>query len=152
MDNSLKGLLLAAGVIITCIVVGLAFYISREARDTANTGAGQISKMNAEFNESDKVMYDGLEVSGSEVINVVNKFKNEALSVTVKNGKGTSVSYGRTITITDGVGTLGSSSTADIKDAQVSTNGAYINPNGQFKGSVIRDSNNVIVGINFVQV
>ena len=87
MENSLKGLMLAAGVIITCIVVGLGFFISREARDTASNGAGQISKLNAEFNESDKVMYDGLEVSGSEVINVINKYKNEEVGVMVYTKK-----------------------------------------------------------------
>jgi len=83
MDNSLKGLILAAGTIITCIVISLGFYISREARDTAASGAGQISKLNAEFNESDKVMYDGLSVSGSEVINVINKFKNGDIAIQV---------------------------------------------------------------------
>ena len=31
MENSLKGLILAAGTIITCVVISLAFYISREA-------------------------------------------------------------------------------------------------------------------------
>ncbi len=46
MENSLKGLLLAAGTIITCVIIGLGFYIAREARDTAANGAGQISKLN----------------------------------------------------------------------------------------------------------
>ena len=88
MENSLKGLLLAAGTIITCIIIGLGFYIAREARDTAANGAGQISRLNAEFNESDKVIYDGLKVSGSEVINVINKFKNEPISIQVTTKKG----------------------------------------------------------------
>ena len=39
MENSLKGLLLAAGTIITCIIISLGFYIAREAKDTAATGA-----------------------------------------------------------------------------------------------------------------
>ena len=87
MENSLKGLLLAAGTIITCIVISLGFFIAREARDTAADGAGQISKLNAEFNESDKVMYDGLKVSGSEVINVINKFRNNTLAIKVVTKK-----------------------------------------------------------------
>ena len=32
MENSLKGLMLAAGIIITCIIISLGFYIAREAR------------------------------------------------------------------------------------------------------------------------
>lgn len=149
MDNSLKGLILAAGTIITCIVISLGFYISREARDTAASGAGQISKLNAEFNESDKVMYDGLSVSGSEVVNVINKFKNGDISVQV-NTKKSSNYY---VNVLDDKQTeiIGSSS-ASVKSAQNSQSSAYINPNGQFQGSIIRDVNYTIIGIIFSQV
>lgn len=148
MDNSLKGLVLAAGTIITCIVISLGFYIAREARDTAAGGAGQISKLNAEFNESDKVMYDALEVSGSEVVNVVNKFKNDDIAVKVTTMKGTNY-YINTLTNSDT--SLGTASTASIKDAQKSTSGTFINPNAQFSGEVLRDANQTIIGIAFKQ-
>ncbi len=148
MDNSLKGLILAAGTIITCIVVGLGFFIAREARDTAASGAGQISKLNAEFNESDKVMYDGLSVSGSEVINVINKFKNQDLSIKVTTGKGTFY-YNHTL---NGDGnSLGSGSGTSVKEAQKTTSSNYINPNAQFMGAVVRDANNAIIGLAFAQ-
>lgn len=148
MENSLKGLLLAAGTIITCVIVGLGFYIAREARDTAANGAGQIAKLNAEFNESDKVIYDGLKVSGSEVVNVINKFKNDFLCIEVKTKKGTS-SYNHTLNgdktaLTEGTG-------ASVKEAQNRKSETYINPNGQFLGRVIRDTNNTIIGISFEQ-
>ena len=149
MDNSLKGLILAAGTIITCIVISLGFYISREARDTAASGAGQISKLNAEFNESDKVMYDGLSVSGSEVINVINKFKNGDIAIQV-NTKKSSTYYDNVLDDkqTEIIGT----SSASVKSAQNSQSNVYINPNGQFLGSIIRDVNYTIIGIIFSQV
>ncbi len=71
MENSLKGLMLAAGIIITCIIISLGFYIAREARDTASEGTGQINQLQAEFTDASKTMYDGTEVSGSEVLNVI---------------------------------------------------------------------------------
>jgi hypothetical protein len=149
MDNSLKGLILAAGTIITCIVISLGFYISREARDTAASGAGQISKLNAEFNESDKVMYDGLNVSGSEVVNVINKFKNGDIAIQV-NTKKCSTYY---VNILDDKQTvINGSSSASVKTAQNSLSSVYINPNAQFQGSIIRDVNNTIIGIIFAQV
>lgn len=148
MENSLKGLLLAAGTIITCVIVGLGFYIAREARDTASNGAGQIARLNAEFNESDKVIYDGLKVSGSEVVNVINKFKNDLLSIEVKTKKGTNY-YNHTMN--SGKTALSEGKGASIKAAQDRMNENYINPNGQFNGSVIRDSNNTIIGISFEQ-
>lgn len=149
MENSLKGLLLAAGTIITCVVVGLGFYIAREARDTASGGAGQISRLNAEFNESDKVMYDGLEVSGSEVVNVINKYKNSLVSIKVVTKKGTAY-YGCNLNAEENE--LSGSSTASIKDAQKSTSVTYINPSAQFVGQIIRDKNNAIIGICFQQM
>lgn len=149
MENSLKGLLLAAGTIITCVVVGLGFYIAREARDTASGGAGQISRLNAEFNESDKVMYDGLEVSGSEVVNVISKYKNNLVSIKVVTKKGTTY-YGCNMNSTEDE--LAGSSTASVKDAQKSTSATYINPSAQFGGQIIRDKNNAIIGICFQQM
>lgn len=144
MENSLKGLLLAAGTIITCIVLGLGFYIAREARDTAAGGAGQISKLNAEFNESDKVMYDGLEVSGSEVVNVINKYQNGTISIKVTTKKNTT--YYCNPSVGGGSGSCGS-----VKEAQKPDSGIYINPNAQFVGEVIRDVNKTITGLAFSQ-
>lgn len=144
MENSLKGLLLAAGTVITCIIIGLGFYIAREARDTASSGAGQINRLNAEFMESDKVMYDGIQVSGSEVVNVINKFKNDELCIEVKTKK-SSTTYGYTNT------SLTEKSSHSIKETQNLKGNNYINPNGLFLGEVIRDTNNVIVGLLFTQ-
>ena len=93
MENSLKGLILAAGTIITCVVISLGFFISREAKDTAANGANQINRLNAEFLESDKTIYDGATVSGSEVINVIKRFADEKLSIYVKTNK-SSTFYG----------------------------------------------------------
>lgn len=150
MENSLKGLLMAAGTIITCIIIGLGFYIAREARDTAAGGAGQISRLNAEFNESDKVLYDGLEVSGSEVINVINKFKNGSISIKVQtNSNKTPIYYVNLLKDNDTI--LGEASSASIKEAQKFGSSAYINPNAQFLGYIMRDENNAIIGIGFTQ-
>lgn len=150
MENSLKGLLLAAGTIITCIVISLGFYIAREARDTASNGAGQITKLNAEFNESDKIIYDGLEVSGSEVVNVINKFKNEEVGVIVSTKKSTA-HYIYALSFSNNIAALGSNISTSTKETQNVTSATYINPNAQFVGEVLRDTNNAIVGIRFIQ-
>ena len=155
MENSLKGLLLAAGTVITCIVIGLGFYIAREARDTANKGAGQISKLNAEFSESDKIMYDNISVSGTEVINVINKFKNDDMGIIVNTKKTKNIQFNRNLTNSTSNGVvvykLGGNASTKVKDSQDINNNIYINPNGQFLGQVLRDENNVVVGIQFTQ-
>lgn len=148
MDNSLKGLILAAGVIITCLVVGIGFYISREANATATSGVGQISKMNKEVSESDKSMYEGMDVSGSEVINIINKYKTDDISIKVTTKKST-VYYVRNLKNSDSE--LSTGSTASVKDAQTITSDYYINQKAQFTGEVLRDVNDTIIGLSFQQ-
>lgn len=148
MENSLKGLMMAAGIIITCIMISLGFYIAREASDTASSGTGQINELQAEFADTSKMMYDNTEVSGSEVINVIRKFGDEMLGVKVQTKKNTSFYIYQ---FNDADGSLKNSSALDYKSAQVATNSNYINPTGRFLGAVVRDANGTITGLSFVQ-
>lgn len=148
MENSLKGLMLAAGIIITCIIISLGFYIAREASDTASSGTGQINELQAEFADTSKTMYENTEVSGSEVINVIRKFSDEMIGVKVQTKKNTSY-YIYQFNDTDG--SLKNASTLDYKSAQNATSANYINPTGRFLGAVVRDANGTITGLSFVQ-
>ena len=148
MENSLEGLMLAAGSIITCIIISLGFYIAREASDTASSGTGQINELQAEFADTSKTMYENTEVSGSEVINVIRKFSDEMIGVKVQTKKNTSY-YIYQFNDTDG--SLKNASTLDYKSAQNATSANYINPTGRFLGAVIRDANGTITGLSFVQ-
>jgi len=144
MENSLKGLVLAAGIIITCLIVGLGFYIAREAKDTAAGGVGQINKLNSEFADTSKSMYEGTEVSGSEVVNAIRRFQNETVGLQVVTNK-TSSFY--TYNFNPATGELGTSSALTFKSAQNELNNNYINPNGRFEGDVVRDKNGTITGL-----
>ncbi|MCI7130856.1 MAG: hypothetical protein MSA09_09990 [Lachnospiraceae bacterium] len=148
MENSLKGLMLAAGIIITCIIISLGFYIAREASDTASSGTGQINELQAEFSDTSKTMYENTEVSGSEVINVIRKFSDEMIGVKVQTKKNTSY-YIYQFNDTDG--SLKNASSLDYKSAQNVTSSNYINPTGRFLGTVVRDANGTITGLSFVQ-
>ena len=148
MENSLKGLMLAAGIIITCIIISLGFYIAREASDTASSGTGQINELQAEFADTSKTMYENTEVSGSEVINVIRKFSDEMIGVKVQTKKNTSY-YIYQFNDTDG--SLKNASSLDYKSAQNVTSSNYINPTGRFLGTVVRDANGTITGLSFVQ-
>ena len=136
MENSLKGLMLAAGVVITCIVISLGFYMSREAKNAANNGISQISNMTA-VNDAAKEMYDGLSISGREVVSVLKKYADElndgSLIVSVATGKGATA-----------VNTAYTAAYSATNDPTVYTNTSYINPNGVFKGFVSHDAKGVI--------
>lgn len=149
MENSLKGLILAAGIIITCIIISLGFYVAREARDTASNGTGQINKLQAEFADTSKTMYDGTEVSGSEVLNVIRKYSEDAFGILVHTNK-QSTYYHYQFNVTSGE--LEKSVNNSYKNAQDVSNKSYINPNGRFEGSVVKDANGTITGLIFTQV
>ena len=143
MENSLKGLMLAAGIIITCIIISLGFYIAREARDTASEGTGQINQLQAEFTDASKTMYDGTEVSGSEVLNVIRKFSDETMGILV-----TYYNYNFDVD----KGELGKALDNSYKNAQDVASDKYINPTARFQGSIVKDVNGTIIGIVFAQV
>ncbi|MDF2589601.1 MAG: hypothetical protein K0S41_3442 [Anaerocolumna sp.] len=138
MDNSLKGLILAAGVIITCLVIGLGFFISREAKNTSNNGAGQISSMNTEYQDMDLVIYDGLLVSGKEVQELIKKTDYTTTT-------------GLQILVKTGLNTTGKSYSATPTSFPARGNNDYINPTAQFSGLIERDANNIISKITFTQ-
>ena len=148
MENSLKGLILAAGIIITCIIVSLGFYIARQAKTTAQGGAGELQKLQAEFDDSTKTIYDGTIISGNEVRNAIRKFQGEKLGILVTTKK-SSTYYGYQFSAD--TGELSEAASGDYAKAQTEGNASYINPNGKFYGTLIRDVNGSITGIVFKQ-
>lgn len=149
MENSLKGLLLAAGIIITCIVVSLGFYIARGAKSTAQSGVSEINKLHAEFEESSKTVYDGAVVSGTEVLNALKKFKGERIGFLVDT-KQAQASYNYHFSLETGA--LEDEIETDYMKLQVVGKSTYINPNASFRGSIYRNANGIITGIYFKQI
>lgn len=147
MENSLKGLILAAGTIITCVVISLGFYISREAKNTASTGTNQINKVNTEFAESDKTIYDGTNISGSEVVSVIKRLEGEQTGVYVKTTESNTF-YGYEFNIDSGE--LVQMTTNKYTSTDASSK-QYINPYATYIGEVVRNSNNAITGLIFTQ-
>ncbi len=148
MENSLKGLMLAAGIIITCVIISLGFYIAREASDTASAGTGQLTELQAQFADTSKTIYDNATVSGSEVLNAIRKFADETIGIKVVTKK-KSTYYIYNFSDTDG--SLKKQSSVEYKTAQDASKDNYINPTGKFTGQVVRDVNGVITGIIFTQ-
>lgn len=145
MDNSLKGLMLAAGVVITCIVVGLGFYISREAKNTSSGGISQITKMNSEYQDINKTMYDGIKVSGREVVEAIEKYESE-----ISDGNFSIVVFTGKKEVESG-GIVFDSKNYPYKEAKEKKNTNYINPDGNFLGETKVDDNGVVTTMTFVQ-
>lgn len=145
MDNSLKGLILAAGVVITCIVVGLGFYISREAKNTSSGGISQITRMNSEYQDINKTMYDGIKVSGREVVEAIEKYEDE-----IRSGVFSIIVY-TGIRNNSSSGIVFQSTQYDIERIKQKKSEYYINPDGNFLGETFLDQNGVVTMMTFVQ-
>ena len=145
MDNSLKGLILAAGVVITCIVVGLGFYISREAKNTSSGGISQITRMNSEYQDINKTMYDGIKVSGREVVEAIEKYEDE-----IRSGVFSIIVY-TGIRNTTSSGIIFQSNQYDIEKIKEKKSEYYVNPDGNFLGETFLDQNGVVTMMTFVQ-
>lgn len=147
-----KVMFLAAGVVIALMIIGVIFAMGNKFKDAAEKAGDKGESMLLDMLESDITVYDGNEVSGSEVLNAISKFKNEEFSVWVcTKGNAAGTYYGYNLTANGGTYELGSASSAKIADAKKVTNSVYINPTAKFLGEVLLNANGAKIGVKFVQ-
>ena len=142
MDSALKGLLLSAGVILTCIVIGVGFFVAREAKATAVASSNQLASYQKEISESSLTKYDGMEVNGSDVINFTKKqlMKYDATE--------SAPIYVRIETSSHSESYVNNSYLKKIRDFE---DKRYVNPMQLFLGTCVWDENDVNVGIIFTE-
>lgn len=150
MNNGLKALLIAAGIIITCIVAGLAFQNTREGKAQASSAFAQFNTTMSEYQDLGKSMYDGLLVSGAEVRRLIENSINtkEYLQIKVITGDGTEKGYVYENFDTE---TLKLSKESKSVPSEDKGSNGYINSKAVFLGSIIKDKNGMIVQILFEQ-
>ena len=144
MSNGLKLMIIAAGTIIQCIVVSIAIQLAKVSRSTSNQYEHYLNSIYNDLSTVDLTMYDGLEVYGSDVINLIKRelgkfdgVKQGPIKVTVSTSITPYVEY----TYDNGI---------YIEDMQNFTSKRYIHPLNKFRGTVIYNANEVIEKIVFV--
>ncbi len=147
-SNSFEPLKMAVVGIIVVFVVGMAFFLFRQASSNLSTVTGKVTQMTAEMAEADVSMYDGTTVTGSEVINAINRYKSEEMGVIVTTKNNVVAYYNRKI---EGGSLKGSSGCSSLRTAQIKSENNYINPTGKFEGTIRKNSNDAIIGISFQQ-
>jgi hypothetical protein len=141
-DNGLKALILAAGVLITCLVLSIGFNFSNESQAISASSTEQLVDFANELSDSDIKMYDGLDVTGSDVVNFIKRELSDYSSseiapvyVYVKTTNGENTYYNGEY----------------ISNIQNFTTTKYIKPTSKFIGDIVRDANEVIIGVKFIQ-
>ncbi|WP_041703186.1 hypothetical protein [Lachnoclostridium phytofermentans] len=142
MESAIKGLLMAAGVVLTCIVIGIGFYMAREAKSTAMSSAESLSDFKREISEKDINRFDDREVTGSDVVNFTRKELRK-----YKSGQEAPVS----VKISTSLGNYTYENNTMLKELRDITSARYVDPLAMFQGKVVRDDNDVIIRVEFTQ-
>ncbi len=150
MNNGLKALLIAAGIIITCIVAGLAFQNTREGKAQASSAFAQFNTTMSEYQDLGKSMYDGLLVSGAEVRRLIENSiaSKEYVQIKVVTGDGAEKGY-----VYETWDQANKKLLKESKELPSDDKGSegYINSRAVFLGSIAKDDNGIIVQITFEQ-
>lgn len=159
MSHGLKLLLIAAGAIITCIVVVVGFGLTQSGKNDTVLAKEQYADNLEEYEDVKLMSYDQVILSGADVISCIHEHEDLLLSgsydftievITAQNiidaGAGTvsGVSYGA---VDGDYSTLIAQNTSIDHSLQSD----YINPKGKFIGSIGRNANGVIDKITFTQ-
>lgn len=150
MNNILKGVMLAAATCVTVIVISLTFFYSRENKEINNNV--KLAEVLENYSpELAKSIYNGMPVTGTEVIEVLKEFSSDyTLGVRVIN-KYSDKYYGASFSANgDGTYSFDNPNTAGSYSLSYTVeNDEYINPIDEFTGSVQFDANGDLIGITF---
>lgn len=159
IEIGVKGLVLAVTVIIAVILSALALYMANSSKSTINGGTTQYTQLMSDYSEITATMYDALDVSGDKVISVINEMcQTDYISVTVitkADTTGTIYSNANNkteVTASDGTSVKPSGTQyADSAQEKDITNSKHINENASYRGRVRKNSNGMVVNIEFTQ-
>jgi hypothetical protein len=142
LSDVVKILIFGAAVIITCIIVALGFQAAETAKEISDSALMQMTDLNNDIKDSDLKIYDGSKIYGSDVINCIKKNLGD-------------YSLGETAPIYVYVKTSLTENTYTnstyLSEIKSFSNTRYIKPTMVFAGTVVENTNNVIVGIRFIQ-
>lgn len=159
MNNAQRALLVAAGLFLTIALITLVVNLFGSAQEASKQAQNDFSSMQTELAAQAFDGYDNTTLTGSQVLNAIRKYSKKAsFGIQVRTGKNIIASqagswYINTVETSTGAnyGNIRGGPDGQLDNAQDESRTEYINPSGQFKGKVIRDSSNAIRGIIFVQ-
>lgn len=77
MNNALQGLLLAAGVIITCVIISMSLYLTRQGQNAGSEMSKVYSSITATITDNDINDYVLDEITGADVVNFIRKYHED---------------------------------------------------------------------------
>lgn len=161
-ENTGVGIRVAAGIFLTIMLITIVVIITISSQDAAKQGQTKMASITTQLSDTEFNTYNNTTLSGSQVLNAVRQYMNlEQFGIRVVTGKqkaaGNNVGtfYGNEF-IYEKVPDQGSipypdNNNTNLTIAEDQRYPEYINPSGKFKATIVRDKNNMIRGIEFVQ-
>lgn len=162
MNDATKILILVSTVIIVCVLCAVGFKMVNEGKSSVNASTNNFNNMTSQYSDIDLAIYDGANVQGSEVTNLIRKAieSENYISIAVKTkAASTYKEYNYNFNDPD-IGTSGTEASlgalintkADVQIESLKSESDYINPTAQFTGKVYKDANGIIICIKFSQI
>lgn len=150
-DSPSKVVYIVIGLVLALLVAGFAFFVFRTVKSTGDDATKAVTgKMTAAL-ESQYTAYEGTEVTGSEVINLINDTYagQDEIYITVYTNADTA---GKTYCYSTALAKIASATESTlVQNAKDKTKNEYITPTATFVGTVMRNANNAIIGLEFKQ-
>lgn len=148
MENATKAILFGAAIVITLVLISLGFLLLRGATGTVNDQLSEIESQRQMALDQKFTKYDGKTVNGSEVLNALQDFRDDGICIRVETELSTTEYHHQ---LNDENRLLEDDGVTDLSDTRDKTSDQYINPSGRFTATVLRDDNDTITGIEFIQ-
>lgn len=142
ISDSVKILIFASAVLITCILVTLGYRAAETAADISNHAILQMSELNDDIKDSNLIKYHETEITGSEVVNCMKKYLGDY------DERDTAAIY---IEVRTNSSDNTYQNNLHLSEVKAFGNERYIKPTAIFQGKVIKNENKVIIGLTFIQ-
>ena len=142
MNTGLKVLLFGVGTLITALFAILLFMTAKEGRQVGFAATTQMSELNEDIKNSGILKYEDMDIYGSEVVNCMRENLGDYTSAE------TAPIYVRVETTASTNTYTNGSILNEVRDF---TKQRYIKPTAVFRGDIIKNTNDVIIGLNFIQ-
>ncbi|MGE6574269.1 ABC transporter permease [Paenibacillus xylanexedens] len=160
-ENTGVGIRVAAGIFLTIMLITIVVIITISSQDAAKQGQTKMAAITTQLSDTEYQTYSNTTLSGSQVLNAVRQYMNQeqfGIKVITGKQKGTTIDtqtqgvfYGSSFNTKTGEVDDENNKNLDLQFAENQFYSAYINPSGKFKSTIVRDKNNMINGIIFIQ-
>lgn len=146
-DIAAKIILTVVIVILVGLLVAWMVGLFKDKKQDLNSAMDKTNTVINSLADFDYLAYDGAVISGESLVEIISEFKNrgEQVAICVQTLDGADTDYIYNYTSNN----LGSPSSAAVPTSKTSS--GYITPTGNFKGKVLKNSNEEIVCLRFKQ-